>query len=731
MTQMASRNRHFMAVLMGSAALVLTNPAIAQDASQQETPVYLEADTLVDLADGTGYLARGNVRARQEDRTLFADELEYRPEDNRITARGNVVIHGQGEFPQYAEEVELDSALSAGIALGFATMLENNGRVAAAVAIRRENGSAQFQDAYYTACELCENGEHAPTWRLRAREVIQDTEDQMIYYRDAKFEVMGVPVLYAPVFAHADPSAERHSGFLFPSFGVSSRLGAFYQQPYYWSISPSQDWVIAPRAMGNVNPLLYTEYRKRFWSGSMELEGSITQEFEIDSDGERFGEDKLRWHVFGGGEWDINEDWRWGFGVQRTSDDLHIRRYDFSELDKDRGFLLEATNRRLVSQLYLEGRTPSSYTSVFAASYQSLRAGENDDTIPSIAPMIEYRQVFEAPQGWGRVNLGGNSVLLDRKEGSDYIRASLDLDWRTRMVAPNGIVVEPFALGRMDYYSLSDLPSVGGSPTEDRFDRMLGLVGTEISWPLYKAGDTTDWIIEPMFSAIAATDDPESSRILNEDSLSLDLDESLLFDPVRAPGHDLWEEGQRVTFGIRASAQWGDNGFARAFIGQSQRLDGVSVYNPASGLFEENSDYVVAGEISIAGFSADLQTRLDSEDGDVNRLDFSTVYRGDRFSGGFRYLDVSDDASIRAPQREITADASLRLTDRWSVIGRITRDLDKDLTRLQETGFRFRDDCTQLDIVYEQQDLGIARLGPSESIQVRITLFTLGSLSED
>ena len=731
MTQLASRNRHYMAILMGSAALAFTSPAKAQDVPLQDPPVYLEADTLVDLAEGTGYLARGNVRARQEGRTLFADELEYRPEENRIVARGNVVIHGQGEFPQYAEEVELDSSLSAGIALGFATMLENNGRVAAAIAIRRESGSAQFQDAYYTACELCENGEHEPTWRLRAREIIQNTEEQMIYYRDAKFEVMGVPVLYTPIFAHADPSAERHSGFLFPSFGVSSRLGAFYQQPYYWSISPSQDLVIAPRAMGNVNPLLYTEYRKRFWSGEIAVESSLTREYEIDSDGERFGEENWRWHAFGGGQWDINEDWHWGFGIQRTSDDLHIRRYDFSELDADRGSPIEALNRRLVSQLYLEGRTPTSYSSVIAASYQSLQAHEDDDTIPSIAPMIEYRQVFNAPQGWGRVNLGGNSVLLDRKVGSDYIRASADLDWRTRLVSPNGIIIEPFALGRMDYYSLSDLPSVSGSPTEDSFDRALGLVGTEVSWPLYKAGETIDWIIEPMVSAIAATDDPESSRVLNEDSLSLDLDESLLFDSVRAPGYDLWEEGQRVTFGLRASAQWGDKGFARAFIGQSQRLDGVAVYNPASGLFEENSDYIVAGEIEIAGFSADLQTRLDSEDGDINRLDFSARYLGDRFSGGFRFLDVSDDASIRAPQQEITADASLRLTDRWSFIGRITQDLDNDLTRQQETGFRFQDDCTQLDIVYERQDEGIARLGPSESIQVRITLFTLGSLSEE
>jgi LPS-assembly protein len=728
---MVSVKHHFLVALMSSALLLATAPVLAQDAPSTDAPVYLEADTLVDIEGGAGYLARGNVRARQDGRTLFADELEYLIEENRVIARGNVIIYGQGDFPQYADEVELDTALSTGIALGFATMLENNGRVAAATAIRRSDGSVHFDDAYYTACELCENGEHEPTWRLRAREVIQDTEDQLIYYRDAKFEVLGVPVLYAPVFAHADPSSERRSGFLFPAFGVSSRLGAMYQQPYYWSISPSQDVTIAPRVMGNVNPLLYSRYRKRFWSGQMELEGSITNEFEIDSDGERYGDEELRWHLFGGGQWNLNEDWRWGFGVQRTSDDLHLRRYDFSEIDRDRGAPLTALNRRLVSQLYVEGRTENSFASIIGASYQSLRTVENDDIIPEIAPMVELHHVIDAPQGMGRFNLDASAIVLDRKLGSDYTRASMDLDWRTRWVTPNGIVVEPFAHGRLDYYSLEDLPTTGGGPSEDSFDRSLGLVGTEISWPFYRAGETVDWIIEPVISGISATDDPEASRVLNEDSLSLDLDESLLFRPMRASGHDLWEDGERINYGLRATAQWAETGLARIFVGQSQRVDGTAIFNPASGLFEENSDYIVAGEIKIDGFSAELQTRLDSEDGDVNRLDFTANYRSDRFVGSIRYIDISDEASARAPQQEIVASATLHLTDRWSAISEVRQDLDLDLSRRHEFGFRFRDDCTRLDVIYQHEDPGIARLGSSESIQVRITLFTLGSFAEE
>ena len=727
---MASQFHRLAVAFVGSTALALSSVALAQTPEADDAPVYLEADNLEDLGEGAGFLATGNVRARQSGRTLYADELEYHPDLNRIIARGHVIIHGQGPFPQYADEVELDSAMSAGLALGFATMMENNGHMAAAAAIRRSNGALQLEDAYYTACDLCETGEHEPTWRLRARQVIQDPDEQMIYYRDAQIEVMGVPVLYAPVFAHPDPSADRHNGFLFPGFKVSNRLGFGYQQPYYWAISPSQDLTISPRVMTNVHPLLFTEYRKRFWSGEVAFEGSVTHEAEIDSDGERFGEESWRWHLFGGGEWDINPDWRWGFGVQRASDDLHLRRYDFSEIDKDRGAPIEALNRRLVSQFYVEGRTRNSYGSLVAATFQTLQTGEDDDTIPTIAPVVNYEHVFTAPQGWGRINLGASAAILDRQLGADYARASVTVDWRTRWVSSAGIVVEPFAYGRSDAYSFEELPGAFAA-SEDSPTRQLGLVGTEITWPFYRPGGTVDWLVEPVVSAVAASDDPQAGRILNEDSISLDLDESILFAAIRAPGFDIWEPGQRVTYGLRTTAQWGASGLASVFVGRSHRLDGEPVFSPASGLFEQNSDYVVAGEISMDGFTAALQTRLDSMDGDINRLEMSVGYTGDRFTGSVGFLDVSDEDGTRSAQREIRTTLTARLTDRWSLIADSIHDIDEDVARRQSAGFRFADECTLLDIVYMREDNGIALLGPSESIQVRITLFTLGGVAPD
>ena len=63
--------------------------------------------------------------------------------------------------------------------------------------------------------------------------------DLGVYGRDASFWVKHVPLLpWVPFFAAA-LRRERQSGFLFPEFGQSSRLGYFAKVPYFGAINES------------------------------------------------------------------------------------------------------------------------------------------------------------------------------------------------------------------------------------------------------------------------------------------------------------------------------------------------------------------------------------------------------------------------------------------------------------------------------------------------------------
>lgn len=703
-------------------------------ASEDAQPVYIEADTMSENRDSGAYFARGNVEARQGTRTVTADELEYRPETGRVIARGNVTIYSEDAPPQYADEIELDNEMGSGIATGFSTLMENNGRAAAAHAVRRQNGTLELRDAYYTACQLCSETGHEPTWRLRARRVVQDTEDQMIYYENVRFEALGVPVFYAPAFAHPDPSSERRSGFLFPTVGVSSRLGLTYKQPYYWAISPYQDLTVSPVLMTNVRPLMTAEYRRRFYSGRLGFEGSLTYEREIDGDGERFGEDALRYHLFGGGRFDINDDWDWGFGVQLASDNLHLRRYDLNEVYDDYPGLVESNVGRLTSQLYVQGQGQNYYSELISAAFQSLLIGEDDNTLPVVAPMADHRMTFDLGERAGFLRTRVNAVGLTRDAGVDYRRASAQANWSARWIAPSGLVLEPFALARADYYSLEDLPGpLPADPlTSDSFSRVLGLAGAEASWPLFRRGESVDVVLEPVLQVVAATDDDFANRVPNEDSQNVDLTESVLFAANRAPGFDIWEEGLRVTYGARFLADWTGTTSVGGFLGHSQRIDGDPVFAAGSGLSNDQSDIVASLDVNLSQFVVAADTRIDPQTGTLNRVNFSTYGSYGPVSGVLVYTRFDDSQVLPGPREEAVLSLSARITDNWSFGYSVTRDLEADVSRLQSAGFTYRDYCTELAIIYQRENYTYGVLGPSESVQIRLTLFTLGSVgSED
>lgn len=706
-------------------------PAALEAQARNDDPVYIDAADIRQDRENAVIYARGNVAIQSGNRMLFADEVEYRTEEGRVIARGNVRLHDGDGPAQTADEIELANNWSEGLASGFAMLLDNGGRAAAAHAVRRPSGMINLFRAYYTACNLCEDGSRRPTWRIAASEVTQDPDSEMIYYRDARLEVLGAPVLYSPVFAHADPSAPRKSGFLIPTIDVSNRLGFSYQQPYYWAISPHQDVVIAPKYMANYNPLMRFDYRRRFWSGEIRLRGSFTNETEFDRDG-RFGDREWRGHIMAAGSFDISRDWRWGFNIQQVSDPLYLNRYGLLG-ETERRTLLGSLNRRTIlpSEISLLGRTDRYFFNASTISFQSLRSRAADSTLPFIAPLVEAEYRAPVPQWAGTVNLKASGVWFTRDEGEDYARATAEAEWSRAFTLPGGIRAIPFASARGDIYRYTQ--TVGGNTDTIEFDRGLASAGVDVSWPFVRPGELGDVVLAPRIQLVSSSSVNANAIAPGEDSQGLELNATNLFSRNRSNGFDLWEEGTRINTGLIASfhssvASLPD---VTAFAGRSYRIDGDATFGPGSGLVESESDWVANIDVNFGNmFDFGAQTRLDGRTGEANRIDLYSNVSIWRVSANVTY-SLNDDATTATAVREsVTLRGSLQLAENWYLGYRGTRDLGRGITRRQDLSLIYRDECTDIRIVYDTRDFDIGNLGESRSISIRVTLFTLGSLAD-
>lgn len=704
--------------------------AVAQDAAAsdpfEQGVVYLEADEVVDDQENGRYVARGDVEARYGSRTVRADEVIYFPETQRVIARGDVAVIDDTGLATFADEIELSADLTQGVAEDFSVRLPNNAAIGAAFALRRDETRSEFRRAFYTACTECEE-DRAPTWRLRARRVTRDTDEEMIFYRDVVLEVRGVPVLYSPFFAHADPSTPRRSGFLLPTFAESTASGTSYEQPYFWAISDHSDLTLSPRIISRVNPLMNFEARHRFFSGYATFQGSITHEQEFDEDGERFGDETWRSHVFGEGAFRISENWIWGFGVERVTDDLYLERYQIDDSDQNRG-LYARGSKRLLSQAFAVGQGENFFATIAALDFQGLRAGDVDGAIPSVAPLIEARRMFDDPLFGGRIEARASTAFLSRDDGPDSRRMTVEADWRRPTILSNGLVATPFALARADIYDVRDYTTDGGADVNETFTRGLGYVGLDMSYPFGRQAGPVDIIIEPVASFVYAPEGGDDERIPNEDSVALDFDESALLEPNRAPGYDQWEDGARVTVGGRALAQWGRGGEASVFLGQVYRADDLETFDEVSGLSGDVSDVVGAARFALnpeTGVTA--RFRLDDDDWDILRFDLDARAAVGPLSVSGRYLNFEEELTSDRPRETVSLRSSLDFADNWAAFYSLNRDLEADENRLSTLGLIYNDDCTRVTLVYKREETADRAIGPGESIRLQFTLATLGT----
>ncbi|WP_084418543.1 LPS-assembly protein LptD [Henriciella litoralis] len=699
-----------------------TSAAVATRAAAEDR-VVLTADNAYVLDDENTVVAEGNVMVEYEGRVLTADSLTYNRNTARVRARGNVTILEPDGTQRFAEEVETDADLTNGYAVNFSLRTPDGDTAAANSAVRSNDTYNALDRAIFTSCELCE-GESTPTWAIRARKAVLNDESGMYSYRDAVFELAGIPIFYLPWFAHPDPKAERRSGFLIPTVGSSSKTGLNYKQPYIWSISPYQDLVIAPTLYSKVNPLVELDYRKRFYSGDVNANISFTNEKLFDSDGEKFGESEWRGHVFADGKFAINENWLWGFGIEETSDDLYIKRYDIQGENNDRGLYVNQP-RVLLTQLYTQGQSTNWYADGSVLTFDNLRlTGSREDAIADVLPLAHLRYDFDLG-AFGYADVRASAAYLDRGTGTDSQRTSIGANWTAQKVLPGGILAEPFAEARFDYYDFNDFPTAGDS---DTVERTVGNVGARLSMPFYRPGKTVDILLEPIVMASVGTSSPNDDPLPNEDSNYFELNQTSLFEPNGASGYDLYEGDDKLAVGLSATARWKNGLELYAKGGRRWRSVSDNAFTEPTNLDGTVSDWVAELGLDMGRvFDASAQVRLDDDTLDVNRIDTKLTLNLDRVRADIGYYMLTEDVTVSGQRQEgVILQSEVEVTDNYFVIYNLSRDIEQNRDIRQSLGFGYQDDCSRFEILYERSEKRDRELGPSDSIVFRFALKTIG-----
>ncbi|MCM5689653.1 LPS-assembly protein LptD [Sinorhizobium meliloti] len=768
---MAAGNRKRMkltnaALLAGVAlhmlAIGMNAPAKAQDAAARiddlqpnipaDAKLLLTANELVYNRDTEKVTVRGNVQIEYGGYKMVARQVDYDQKSGRILATGDIQLIEPGGNIVYADRMDVTDDFGNGFVQALRIETTDLTRLAAETGERRNGEEFILNKAVYTACTPCNtNPEHRSLWHIKAQRIIQNGRTRTIRLEHAYFELFGKPIAYIPVMEIPDHTVKRKSGFLFPQFRYTQKLGAGVGVPYYWAISPHMDATITGTGLTRQGFLLEGEFRQQFHNGlhTLNVAGISQLDREQFTPGTVDALETNRGMIASRGKFEINPRWSFGWNVLVQSDNNFAKTYDLSTFD----------GTTYVNQAYLTGLGKRNYFDLraFYFDIQDADPDSIDENKQPVAQVLDYSYTAPEPILGGELNADFNLTNIKRNrldrvnvlgverfrglEGTSH-RLTGELEWKRTFIAPGGLVLTPLLAARGDALGMNvDDPVgyTGNFTSSDAETRRMLTAGLEARYPILFAGETSTHVLEPIGQLYARPDEQYAGGLPNEDAQSFVFDATNLFDRDKFSGYDRIEGGTRANIGLRYTGSF-DSGYGlRAIAGQSFQLGGLNSFatddlvkaGADSGLETDSSDYVaMLGIDAPSGLMASLSGRLDESDFSLRRADATVGYLGLNWQAALTYTRIEAQPTYGSPfdQDEIQTAAAYRFHEYWSVFGAVTYDIDAGVVSRNGLGITYDDQDTLFSIVYKQERDTDSSLANDWSIGARISFRTLGDV---
>ena len=709
--------------------LLLTTSTIAvtaqESAKTNSAKIELEADILTYDSDTGEIIAEGQVTLQREGYTLLAGEIRYNEKTDQAWASGAVELRMPDGNKIVANRLELTDALRKAFVTDIRLLMSDGAQVSAKEAEHDDvGGRTTLKRAVYSPCKVCADSEDAPLWQLKAVRVVHDKGKRRLYYKDAYLEILGVPILWTPYLSHPDPTVDRASGLLPVELKTHRELGVVLGFPYHHVFSKSQDLTIKPILTSNEGLILAGDYRHHIGVGAYTIDGSITYTDERDATNLKTGSQEFRGNLSAQGQFQHTPNWRSTFNLNWASDDTYLRRYDFSDEDT------------LINDYRLEGFYGRSYVSTRALAFQGLRVEDVTGLSAFALPLLDAEYVSNYKPLGGTLAFQGNALALHRLDGLDTQRVTVSASWQRHMILNNGLVVDLDSLVRSDTYNIDNVatpddPAYIG--TGDSDVRGMARATAMVSYPLINTVNSGTHIVEPIMEITLAPASRSSALIVNEDSRAFELNALNLFSSNRAAGYDLWENGSRVTYGLRWQYE-GAKLSTSVLFGQSFRISGSNSDIFAGSGFEGNaSDIVGITRISYSDWlDLEHRIRLDDQSLDTRRNEADLHIGSQKASLTLGYLKLDRNYTQfllddRSDREEIRAAANYQFDNNWRLYGSVIQDLTQGSDGVEyNIGIGYTDECIDISLQLRESFTSDRDIEPGKAVLFHLKLKNLG-----
>ncbi|WP_068112351.1 LPS-assembly protein LptD [Tropicimonas marinistellae] len=685
-------------------AVVAASQATAQDIPEPEFSSLI-ADR-VELSEDGKLVATGAVEALYGNVRLKAERITYDEATDRLEISGPIVLTQGVNTVVLADSAELSTDLRDGLLRSARVVMDQQLQLAAAEVDRVGGRYTQLYKTVASSCEVCA-AHPVPLWQIRAKRIVHDDLEKQLYFDDAIFEVMGLPVMYLPQLRLPDPTVERATGFLTPELRSTDELGFGIKLPYFITLGDSADLTVTPYWSANRTRTLELRYRQAFRKGKIEVEGAVSRD-DIRPEGPRA-------YLFAEGEFDLPYNFDLEFDIETASDDTYLLDYDYSDKDRlDSAVSLSRTQR---DRTFLAE----------AIAYRSLRSSEDNNTQPFLVGDASWAHRFEP--AW----LGGTADYLlaahghERRsdediEGRDVARISGALGWRRDWSGPWGLRLGAAARARLDHTQVND-----DSRFADEITEFTPTGVAEVRWPWQKQAGNAYHVIEPVVQFVWRPDDAKDAP--QDESTQLEFDEGNLFALSRFPASDVLERGLRANVGI-GWTRYDPAGWTLAtMVGRVYRQEDLGQFDGYESLDGVRSDWLTAVQLDLPNRLSLINRALFDNAFDVTKNETRLTWASENLDLSTTYVwlepSLVEDRDVFTHEWGLEGD--WQIDDRWRSTVDWRYDIELDRAASARLGIEYRTECATFDFGVRRRFTSTEQLNPTTDYTFEIQLAGFGS----
>lgn len=698
-------------ILACAMALGLTCALPLHAQSSQGSSATLIADQ-VSVTPGNDLEAIGNVEVFFGDTQLRATRIFYDADKDELIIDGPITLtQADGATVILASSAALSPDMRNGLLRSARVVLDQQIQIAASQVHRVEGRYTVMDRTIASSCRICA-GSDTPLWQIRARRIIHDQDEQQLYFDHARLELGGVPVFYVPRLRLPDPTLDRATGFLIPKLTFTNDLGIGLKLPYFVRIGDHADVTLTPYISDSRTTTVELRYRQAFATGDIEFNGAVSRDDILPG--------QTRSYVFGEGEFDLPAGFGLEFGLQYSSDPAYLLDYDYSNAD------------RLLSFVEVDRTTRYEQINAALLEYETLRASENNNTIPSTMLEASWERRLTNTGLGGVATVKGDVFAFQRDSstdiaGRDVARASLSADWQRGWTLASGMQVATLGELALDYYGVAD-----DSGFPDPVTRTTPFGAVELRWPMAKqGGDGASYLLEPVIQLVWSKSSGGTPP--NEDSLSVEFDEGNLYSLSRFSGTDEREEGFRANIGLTWTRFDADGWSMAGTLGRVIRDATPTQFPAGSGLDSLESDWLAA----VQFWSADqlrLTNRAVFDDSfSFTRNELRLDWQNDSFDIGSSLIWQEANIADNRPSdsSEWLMDAAYRFRRNWTGTAEWRYDFIGGQAAQAGLGLEYRNECISVDLSLSRRFTSSTNIRPSTQFGLTVELEGFGGSNDN